>query len=104
MVRGAQPAGAPVRDRRERLRGQLLRGRAPRLIPGQRDAGFFDSTGFIGTPGMTEHAPLIIDIAGDRKSTRLNSSHLVISYAVICLKTKTTPDSVTGITHITTNR
>src|SRR5256885_12531950 len=26
----------------------------------------------------------------DRKSTRLNSSHLVISYAVFCLKTKTT--------------
>src|SRR5205807_9810713 len=26
--------------------------------------------------------------AGDRKSTRLNSSHLVISYAVFCLKKK----------------
>src|SRR5256885_11066020 len=26
--------------------------------------------------------------AADRKSTRLNSSHLVISYAVFCLKTK----------------
>src|SRR5688500_2905133 len=25
---------------------------------------------------------------GDRKSTRLNSSHLVISYAVVCLKKK----------------
>src|SRR5256885_12070363 len=33
-------------------------------------------------------------IAGsiDRKSTRLNSSHLVISYAVFCLKKKTTHD------------
>src|SRR5882724_12988395 len=28
------------------------------------------------------------DIAGDRKSTRLNSSHLGISYAVFCLKKK----------------
>src|SRR5256885_9343793 len=28
--------------------------------------------------------------AQDRKSTRLNSSHLVISYAVFCLKKKTT--------------
>src|SRR3989454_7741144 len=28
---------------------------------------------------------------GDRKSTRLNSSHLVISYAVFCLKKKNTP-------------
>src|SRR5256885_16410687 len=27
-------------------------------------------------------------IATDRKSTRLNSSHLVISYAVFCLKKK----------------
>src|ERR1039457_2302707 len=28
-------------------------------------------------------------VVGDRKSTRLNSSHLVISYAVFCLKKKT---------------
>src|SRR2546426_10928608 len=28
------------------------------------------------------------DSLGDRKSTRLNSSHLVISYAVFCLKKK----------------
>src|SRR5699024_11826949 len=28
--------------------------------------------------------------AGDRKSTRLNSSHVSISYAVFCLKKKTT--------------
>src|SRR5256885_7429989 len=28
------------------------------------------------------------DLHGDRKSTRLNSSHLVISYAVFCLKKK----------------
>src|SRR2546426_7411388 len=27
-------------------------------------------------------------LTGDRKSTRLNSSHLVISYAVFCLKKK----------------
>src|SRR5256885_3895028 len=35
---------------------------------------------------FTEH---LRDFAGeDRKSTRLNSSHLVISYAVFCLKKK----------------
>src|SRR5260221_1637037 len=28
------------------------------------------------------------DFLGDRKSTRLNSSHTVISYAVFCLKKK----------------
>src|SRR5256885_3786008 len=32
-------------------------------------------------------------VAIDRKSTRLNSSHLVISYAVFCLKKKKTSDS-----------
>src|SRR5256885_12938303 len=30
------------------------------------------------------------DFLADRKSTRLNSSHLVISYAVFCLKKKNT--------------
>src|SRR5256885_11065572 len=30
---------------------------------------------------------LVLLTHGDRKSTRLNSSHLVISYAVFCLKT-----------------
>src|SRR5256885_5599587 len=30
---------------------------------------------------------------GDRKSTRLNSSHLVISYAVFCLKKKINPEN-----------
>src|SRR5256885_12533931 len=29
-----------------------------------------------------------VHVVGDRKSTRLNSSHLVISYAVFCLKKK----------------
>src|SRR5256885_11391792 len=36
--------------------------------------------------GWRIHGELIID--RDRKSTRLNSSHLVISYAVFCLKKK----------------
>src|SRR5688572_31039724 len=30
------------------------------------------------------------ELVGDRKSTRLNSSHSQISYAVFCLKKKTT--------------
>src|SRR5688500_17046526 len=46
---------------------------------------------------MTQHPDLIVlggdyvtfgDRELDRKSTRLNSSHLVISYAVFCLKKK----------------
>src|SRR5256885_12778615 len=31
----------------------------------------------------------VVNTYEDRKSTRLNSSHLVISYAVFCLKNKT---------------
>src|SRR5688500_19996536 len=33
----------------------------------------------------------LVTLLADRKSTRLNSSHLVISYAVFCLKKKITP-------------
>src|SRR5690625_6176147 len=33
------------------------------------------------------------DLRTDRKSTRLNSSHVAISYAVFCLKKKTTDRS-----------
>src|ERR1022692_4248834 len=35
----------------------------------------------------------------DRKSTRLNSSHLVISYAVFCLKKKKTRQKATTALH-----
>src|SRR5256885_13341995 len=44
---------------------------------------------------VAERAHLVVDevVAApeDRKSTRLNSSHLVISYAVFCLKKKKNP-------------
>src|SRR5689334_25449514 len=36
-----------------------------------------------------ERAPRAVRILRDRKSTRLNSSHSSISYAVFCLKKKT---------------
>src|SRR3990170_7023717 len=52
----------------------------------------------ISTSGVKTSGPLIsireyscfrsFDDAGDRKSTRLNSSHQIISYAVFCLKKK----------------
>src|SRR5438132_11010082 len=35
-----------------------------------------------------ERVELELEALGDRKSTRLNSSHTVISYAVFCLKKK----------------
>src|SRR5256885_11239508 len=39
--------------------------------------------------------------AQDRKSTRLNSSHLVISYAVFCLKKKKQKKTSTSTNHDT---
>src|SRR5256885_6336707 len=41
-------------------------------------------------PDNTSVKAVAESIGKDRKSTRLNSSHLVISYAVFCLKQKTT--------------
>src|SRR5256885_8016449 len=38
----------------------------------------------------------------DRKSTRLNSSHLVISYAVFCLKKKKVTDLIQSIVMLST--
>src|SRR2546422_3173412 len=42
------------------------------------------SSGFPTTPEISKHTPAMTD----RKSTRLNSSHGYISYAVFCLKKK----------------
>src|SRR5256885_12052808 len=54
--------------------------------------------GFPGTVIVVSHdrafldavVGCILELEPDRKSTRLNSSHLVISYAVFCLKKKNT--------------
>src|SRR5256885_13267413 len=46
----------------------------------------FGAFGKSGCAAREKHHRIIVGI--DRKSTRLNSSHLVISYAVFCLKKK----------------
>src|SRR6266540_6203737 len=60
----------------------LFRSRSRRCCPGRRGPG----------PGRTG--------TRDRKSTRLNSSHITISYAVFCLKKKkkNTQTTLTTIT------
>src|SRR5256885_2957342 len=50
----------------------------------QHDAGFRDPSAKTVRPPHIRHS----GVMSDRKSTRLNSSHLVISYAVFCLKKK----------------
>src|SRR5688500_19509103 len=55
---------------------RLLEEGKKRILLNLAGVGYIDSSG-------------IGELVSDRKSTRLNSSHLVISYAVFCLKKKT---------------
>src|SRR3712207_7643763 len=50
-----------------------------------RQAGFVLGPGDRGAGGILVQ---VVGVQGDRKSTRLNSSHANISYAVFCLKKK----------------
>src|SRR5256885_12866599 len=43
-----------------------------------------------------DHQTCLFKLGRDRKSTRLNSSHLVISYAVFCLKKKKNNNKITS--------
>src|SRR3989454_6535723 len=47
-----------------------------------------DFANISGDPALAWLSTGIAETVRDRKSTRLNSSHLVISYAVFCLKKK----------------
>src|SRR5690349_23427774 len=55
----------------------------------RRGRALLDREGVLGarTPQMAAHS-LPVQEGTDRKSTRLNSSHVEISYAVFCLKKK----------------
>src|SRR5438034_10989450 len=57
--------------------------RQPAGLVGRRPVSCLHGSGRQGKPPVVG-APDV----GDRKSTRLNSSHTVISYAVFCLKKK----------------
>src|SRR5256885_7292721 len=84
-VPGGQDADTLVEPLRQGLRQLLADGGAPA-------APLCDLVGFsFGgmTAGMLAAADGTLARRLDRKSTRLNSSHLVISYAVFCLKKKT---------------
>src|SRR5256885_10920223 len=68
--------------RSEQDDGIGLDGAPPRHVAGRRIAHRRAAL-LAGLGVLAEHR-------ADRKSTRLNSSHLVISYAVFCLKKKST--------------
>src|SRR2546430_11116517 len=74
----------------------LLPGKECFQIPGDRviEHGLLGIAGTVGIrtqPGSRRNACKKAIIERDRKSTRLNSSHSQISYAVFCLKKKHRP-------------
>src|SRR3712207_8986378 len=79
-------------ERRGALAGEDVDHRLVEVALGQCGAPFVDLEDVAVVravrPLMVHQAP-----AGDRKSTRLNSSHANISYAVFCLKKKQNPTS-----------
>src|SRR5437773_7744457 len=81
-----------------------VRGRPADLRPGSVDAGQQGAaSGHVAQPRpeLREGVQRAIPDGGgwprvrDRKSTRLNSSHITISYAVFCLKKTTTAYRIT---------
>src|SRR2546422_4797230 len=60
-----------------------------RLVDLYYHFGDFDGTAIVEAPDDTTAVAAVIAAVTDRKSTRLNSSHGYISYAVFCLKKKT---------------
>src|SRR3712207_7129537 len=81
-------AGDGPRVRRDRDRGRRGRGPGPRRPRGG------------GEPALLGRDVPALSRRIDRKSTRLNSSHANISYAVFCLKKKNNkPNRITDRVH-----
>src|SRR3712207_870479 len=70
--------------------GGIAQAENPPLGPGNIE--IFAKRDMVALEGYTaqagENATVTVSRGGDRKSTRLNSSHANISYAVFCLKKK----------------
>src|SRR2546426_5359054 len=100
--------GHPMEDRRCRrhriLREELHacgeRTKTNRFVPGHQILGLvrIRQSEVQGTAHLADRvSPEFRGLKLDRKSTRLNSSHLVISYAVFCLKKKKRNESLTTL-------
>src|SRR2546430_14112103 len=87
--RGCAERERPLR--RDRALPQVVTRRAAyeRVPPEvQRQSPVRERTGGVGCHDVAERPTAFLPPEGDRKSTRLNSSHSQISYAVFCLKKK----------------
>src|SRR2546426_3545533 len=80
----------PVRARGPSARARCTRRRLCLKRPPCGPTLLSHLSGTEASPGAGGHRPARRGrcLSSDRKSTRLNSSHLVISYAVFCLKKK----------------
>src|SRR6266498_5615948 len=104
VARGAEPVAAPdLGSRKARLLLKLLAVERPRTVPLERITEVL----WEGAPSVRPAQNIATFVSrlrrvlgadvirggrpGDRKSTRLNSSHVRISYAVFCLKKKKKP-------------
>src|SRR5256885_10114920 len=82
------PPGIPQRRRRVRPRPRT-RQALPDSLPIDVESAFeiLLTAGVVDEPMVREACDWLASVAApDRKSTRLNSSHPVISYGVLCLK------------------
>src|SRR5438034_3698350 len=73
------------------IRDPLKHGIPPRMVNRRKDIETGRDMHLVGPDlvlKIKSDVDLMKDIRRDRKSTRLNSSHTVISYAVFCLKKK----------------
>src|SRR5215216_8106463 len=64
----------------------------------RRRSGKTGEPGTTGTVTPTRRSSADLFVRRDRKSTRLNSSHQIISYAVFCLKKKKNKQLILFIT------
>src|SRR3712207_8839488 len=81
----ADPEQGVAVQRRE-VRAQLLDGRGERLAAAR--GGLDQQPWSVVREAVEDGQQALAELTEDRKSTRLNSSHANISYAVFCLKKK----------------
>src|SRR2546422_2128974 len=82
----------PVEVRRRGLGGEAVHGKEPPLVIGRRRGQMHMRVLWQVAVELHEGLGQAL-VQLDRKSTRLNSSHGYISYAVFCLKKKKTTDT-----------
>src|SRR5438874_1758563 len=67
---------------------QPHRGNGRNFLPGQHSRRYLGEPLLVGHLAFVKRADVANGMLKDRKSTRLNSSHVETSYAVFCLKKK----------------